>query len=180
MNQAYRDAMGRAFAVQAASDMRAYERMCRQPGLPMCHRLHFLQMALEKLAKSWLWRESRPDEDELHFSHNVIAKVLPRILQRHWKGLGISAALSRAKLERIRRLCREIDLLHPQVDAGQTRPDNCEYPWTALENGGRVVKVPARERFALDGQLRTPEGKEFLKAVFALCQQAVTPGDVAS
>jgi hypothetical protein len=46
----------------------------------------------------------------------------------------------------IRALCKEIDRLHPQVDDGENRRDNVEYPWR-----GRVgeVEVPAKWNFPL-------------------------------
>ena len=87
-----------AFARQAASDMATYE-VLANTSLPCCHRLHSLQMWLEKLCKSHIHDTNLPVDA---LSHGVIAKVLP---------------------------CREIDLLQPPVKAGGRREDNVEYPW---------------------------------------------------
>ena len=46
--------LARAFATQAASDLDAFEALTATT-LPTCHRLHYLQMWLEKLCKAYLW-----------------------------------------------------------------------------------------------------------------------------
>ena len=41
----------KAFAIQARSDLVAREQLVLGKHLPQCHQLHYLQMAMEKLAK---------------------------------------------------------------------------------------------------------------------------------
>ena len=41
-----------AFARQAESDLHVYDVLVTDPSLPACHRLHYLQMACEKLCKA--------------------------------------------------------------------------------------------------------------------------------
>ncbi len=48
----------KAFAKQSKSDLKVYELLCRNPDIDTCHRLHYLQMHLEKIAKSYLWMQS--------------------------------------------------------------------------------------------------------------------------
>lgn len=172
MNREVRRLLARGFAEQALADLTGYQQLCRIGGLPVCHRLHFLQMALEKLAKSFLWGAEGERDADLSFSHNVIAKLLPQVLKKEWGGR--RGGISRTQMMRIRRLCREIDLLHPQVDAGQSRPDNCEYPWIEPSSTGPRLHVPASELFGVTAQLYSPAGQEFLKVVNLVCQKAVS------
>ena len=64
-----------AFAAQAASDLDAYETLAKST-LPSSHRLHYLQMWLEKLCKAYLWLPDATDEG-LRGRHNVVDRVLP-------------------------------------------------------------------------------------------------------
>jgi hypothetical protein len=43
-----------AFRQQALSDYAVFRHLTRVADIPVCHRLHYLQMATEKLAKSLL------------------------------------------------------------------------------------------------------------------------------
>jgi len=145
-----------AFAEQADSDLDAYNLLARST-LPSSHRLHYLQMWLEKLCKAYLWMPEA-GADELRAKHNVIAKVLPSLVSRHWRRIGFE---QRPDTTQIRQLCREIDLLHPQVDDDNRRPDNVEYPWTGSSGG---VEVPAKWKFSLAGRLNSNPGRLLLKA----------------
>jgi hypothetical protein len=145
-----------AFALQAASDLDAYGFLARST-LPVSHRLHYLQMWLEKLCKAYLWL---PDADagELRTKHNVIAKVLPSLIAEHWRRIGF---VKPPDMGQIRRLCREIDLLHPQIDDDGRRPDNVEYPWLS---GAGATEIPAQWAFPLAESLHSHSGKLLLKA----------------
>jgi hypothetical protein len=145
-----------AFAAQAASDLSAYEFLAKK-NLPVCHRLHYLQMWLEKLCKAYLWSIAEPPDDLLQ-KHNVIAKVLPSIVVEHWRRVGLEKP---PNLNLIRELCREIDLLQPQIRDGNRRPDNSEYPW--LGDSGEI-EVPARWRFPVADRLYTNPGKLLIGA----------------
>jgi hypothetical protein len=152
-----------AFAVQAGSDLDAYNLLAGSP-LPVCHRLHYLQMWLEKLCKAYLWL---PDtgNDELRSKHNVVAKVLPRLISEHWRRIGFD---QHPDMTQIRQLCREVDLLHPQVDDIRRRPDNVEYPWKATSGD---TQVPARWSFPLSGRLSSNPGRLLLKAADRLTRK---------
>lgn len=147
-----------AFAEQARSDLDVYDFLAKSP-LPVSHRLHYLQMWLEKLCKAYLWMpETRPNEwQSLRTKHNVVAKVLPRLISEHWRRIGFEKPPA---MTEIRQLCREIDLLHPQVDDDGRRPDNVEYPW----GGSGATEVPAQWSFPLAKRLHTNPGKLLLKA----------------
>ncbi len=150
--------MSEAFARQAASDIAAYETLAKT-GLPRCHRLHYLQMWLEKLCKSHIRGSNLPID---LFSHGVITKILPRLIAQYWRSLDFEG---RPNLSEISALCREIDLLHPQVNAGGRREDNVEYPWCSAEG---TVYYPAQCDSPVTGRLQSQPGKLLLKAATLL------------
>jgi len=152
-----------AFAQQADSDLSTYK-LLSDSNLPTSHRLHYLQMWLEKLCKAYLWM-SEAGAEELRTKHNVIAKVLPPLISMHWRRLGFE---QRPNMTPIHELCREIDLLHPQVDDDNRRPDNVEYPWAGSSG---QVEVPARWKFALASRLYSNPGRKLLKAASLLTQE---------
>ena len=144
-----------AFARQAASDLAAYEVLSSTKiALPRCHRLHYLQMWLEKLCKAHIHGSNLPVDS---FSHGVIAKVLPHLIAQYWRSLDFKA---HPKLDEISALCREIDRLHPQVNDGGRREDNVEYPWRSAEG---TVHCPAQYDFAVTARLQSQPGKLLLK-----------------
>jgi hypothetical protein len=149
-----------AFAAQAAADLAAYE-LLAESSLPSSHRLHYLQMWLEKLCKAYLWLPTAA-ADDIRTKHNVVDKVLPRIISEHWRRIGFA---QRPDIAAIRQLCREVDLLHPQVDDNGRRPDNVEYPWTTPTGDS---EIPARWRFPLSQRLHSPAGRLLLKAAVSL------------
>lgn len=123
-----------AFITQAQSDLAAFDELSKT-SLRTCHRLHYLQMWLEKLCKAYLWAPHFGTE-ELRKRHQVVGNVLPRLVIEHWQRIGY---VKKPDIGGIRALCREIDLLHPSIDDNGLRPDNVEYPW--LKEGS--VTTPA-------------------------------------
>jgi hypothetical protein len=154
----------KAFAAQAGSDLDAFL-VLENSGLPISHRLHYLQMWLEKLCKAYLWIQE-DGADERRFKHNVIVSVLPHLISKHQRRIGV---IGHPDLTAIRQLCREIDLLHPQVDDDGRRPENVEYPW--LGNSGEV-EVPALWNFSLARSLYSNPGRQLLKAATMLTRNA--------
>jgi hypothetical protein len=113
-------------------------------------------MWLEKLCKAY---EYEANVAALKNTHNVVAKVLPRLIMEHWRRFGFEQHPDR---KAIQALCREIDLLHPQVDDNDRRPDNVEYPWIGASGN---VEVPALWKFSLASRLyNTNPGRLLLKA----------------
>lgn len=154
-----------AFGRQSLSDRTVYEVLASRGGIPTCHLLHYLQMHLEKLAKAALWDPvtATPPIPDFDRSHNVIAKVLPLVVKQFSRSNGLGRRLAeKGRIERIRVLCREIDLLAPSVDLGGKRPDNCEYPWLS-ESEDRVL-APCEHGFSIARKLRSEDGLLLLKA----------------
>jgi hypothetical protein len=110
----------KAFARQSRSDFAAREQLLG--GLPSCHQLHYLQMALEKAAKAHLYFSNA----DVRYVHSYISKVIPEIVKN-----GLSRSPGHDKqwiMPAVRELALKLERLHPQV-AAQTSPANCEYPW---------------------------------------------------
>jgi hypothetical protein len=151
-----------AFARQAASDLDAYYLPTKNT-LPASHQLHYLQMWLEKLCKAYLWRPETPEgEVAMRTTHQVVAKVLPRLISERWRRIDFE---KRPDIKLIRDLCREIDLLHPQVHDDGKRPENVEYPWPGSSG---TIEIPAQWKFRLAQRLRSSPGRLLLKAAGSL------------
>ena len=154
--------MRKAFAYQANSDLRVYELLCTS-SFPMCHRLHYLQMSLEKLSKAHQWSTGVDPGN----THNVVAKILPTVIREHWRRVGNGGKPSSWQMTQIREICREVDLLHPIIDDEGRRPDNCEYPWSAQAN----VHTPAKYPFRVADRINSTIGASMLKIASLIGQQ---------
>lgn len=164
----------KAFARQARSDKSVYDHLCKVRGdFASCHRLHYLQMFLEKTAKAYLWNEmgtknNPPDFDR---SHKVIGKVLPLIVREYWKEVGYERKPDRSQLTAIRDICRELDFLAPSLDDNGRRPDNCEYPWASTADP--EVIAPVDYDFPVDRKLRSSDGIMLIKIASHYTQSLV-------
>lgn len=147
------------FARQARTDFDAY-RILSDPSCPvrlrLCHQLHFLQMACEKLAKANFLLSGSTIE-EMEKSHVFVAKGLHQIIEKQLLDEGKPPSLIRGIKQSCRHIGREIDALSP---SGK-RADNCEYPWPAPDG----VKVPCEWPFDSLRLLETPHGVGILKRI---------------
>jgi hypothetical protein len=170
INQAMRQRWSYAFALQAHSDKQAYEIICRNP-LSACHRLHQLQMLMEKLCKARLWITYPTNQGEPEFlhDHKVVGKTLPLLVKEHCRKHG--GGLNSQQFREICAIAQEIDVLSPAVNLGKKRPDNSEYPWLALQDGVPVAIAPCQHSFRVAGRLSTRTGALLLKSAFAICEK---------
>jgi hypothetical protein len=128
----------------------------------VCHRLHYLQMACEKIAKAYRCRDTDAKLEDLLTRHVGIVKFVgsflasPLIKQEY---AGRSAMLSSVS-KMARQLARAVELLAPAVDHART-PANAEYPW---ESGNSVV-APCQYTFPNLAALQQPSGGTFLKLI---------------
>lgn len=120
----------RSYARQAISDLNAREILADKQAAK-CHRLHFLQMAAEKACKAYL--VSANGHKSLRKTHAYVESVLPIIAKDFYSKLNENQRIKRWELAQIRKLAREIELLAPACDYGETRRDNTEYPWEAAD-----------------------------------------------
>ena len=138
------DNWGAAYAKQALADIKVWDELQGNTGIPSCQKLHFLQMACEKLCKAHLCKQPGADPKTYQSSHAYTAKNLGIIIRQQISLAPKPPKNAKFLLAHCNHLAREIELLHPSVEAGGNRPDNCEYPW---EQGGKVY-VPAEWSFS--------------------------------
>jgi hypothetical protein len=156
-----------AFARQALADFdtwQALESYLALPAgaqpLPVSLKLHFLQMACEKLAKAHLLLAGSKLTD-LAQSHAYVAKTIPLIVREQMILNGENERVASSVREQCKKLAREIELLAPSVDYVGKRRDNCEYPW---EDGGKAI-APAEWPFTSLHLLTAKEGRNILKRI---------------
>jgi hypothetical protein len=148
-----------AFIAQARSDWQTFELLAAL-AIPACHRLHFLQMTCEKVAKAYRLRDTKGDVKTLVSSHTGFEKFVGAFaltLKDEYEGRDDQL---RRSTQSWRRYAREVEKLAPAIDRAAS-PENAEYPWQV---GDRVV-VPCTYSFPNLEFLRTPGGIAFLKLV---------------
>ncbi len=152
--------LAEAYATQSQSDFKVYRDFLQDT--EECHRLHFLQMACEKIAKAYRLRDTPNFPEENLYSHVFFSKFIlslltsPEIKNRY--------RARDAKLKQMvrdgQRLSRQIETLAPAVDREQI-PSNVEYPWIE----GNAVFTPCLYGYANFSLLTTPGGREFLRLI---------------
>lgn len=155
------DEWGQAFAKQAMADFTAWDELQGNTAVASCQKLHFLQMACEKLCKAHLCKHSGADPLTLQSSHTYIAKNLDIIIRQQLSLTPKPPSNGKFLLSYCKHLAREIELLHPSVDDGGRQPANCEYPW---EQGGKLY-VPAECSFPALNLIEQPGGVSLLKLI---------------
>lgn len=157
-----RRAFAEAFIAQARSDWGVYHILseCRDV-VVACHRLHYLQMACEKLAKAYRLRDTHASVKELQSGHTGFAKFVgpffSAVLKEEYRG---KDAQLQGLIARARTFAREIEKLAPATDRVAV-PENTEYPW---ERSDQVV-APCRYSFPALELLREPGGLAFLNLI---------------
>ncbi len=156
-----RRAFANKFLVQAASDWETYELLASHVDVAACHKLHFLQMACEKVAKAYRLRDTKSPESELLSRHTGFAKFVPSfckmVLSQRYQGK--DAQLARV-IRASQALAREIEKLAPAIDRLAT-PENVEYPW---QRGDEVI-APCQYNVPSLELLQQAGGRTFLKIV---------------
>lgn len=123
-----------AFRRQAVSDYQIFKRFSTaRSDVAYCHRLHFLQMATEKLAKSFL---IRTDSESPKKTHLVLVRFL-RVLSgnpdiRERLKFGNNPKQFKAYIDRLIPLAARIEALAPI--GGDLERLNPEYPWLNAQN----------------------------------------------
>ena len=157
--------LAKAYAFQSQSDFRVYRALLQSADLleiEECHRLHYLQMACEKIAKAYRLRDTISFSEEDLYSHVVFSGFIQTLLKApQIKDRFRANDAKRRHLERYARsFAREIEKLAPAVDRTQT-PANVEYPWVEEQ----VVLIPCQFSFASLSKLKDADGREFLKLI---------------
>ncbi len=157
-----REEWAEAYFRQASSDWRMFAEFLARSDVPACHALHFLQMATEKLAKAYRFRDTTTDEESLLTKHVGFQKFLNSFLlspqmKAEFRGRDAQLASIRKGMVPI---AQAIERLAPAV-AREGSPGNAEYPW---ELGGAVV-APVDHDFHEVHLLRGAHGRAFLNLV---------------
>jgi len=148
---------------QAKSDFDIFELMLEQ-GVADCHKLHYLQMATEKLAKAFLWKlEAAPAK-----SHVGFVKYLKLLV----------GSAPKSERERLAQLFSFPNFVSLQswikysicpitYDLERITPDlandgpNPEYPWPHIN----PVETPVNHRFAVWKSLQQSKGRELMRFI---------------
>ena len=155
-----RDDWASAYARQGLSDWQIYRHLAGEAEVASCHSLHYLQMACEKIAKAYRWRDTQASAESLTSEHVAFSKFMQSYLlspsiRRDYRGRS-------EQLQQLKRLCRklarEVEKLAPSVDREQT-PENAEYPWSY---GDKVI-APCDYSYPSLHLLTSPGGRTFLK-----------------
>ncbi len=101
-------------------------------------------MAAEKTCKAYL--TSTNGHEQVRKTHAYVAHVLP-IVARHFYALKNDGnPMTAWELSEVRTVAREIELLAPACDDGDTCEDNTEYPWMS---GSGEITIPSEYTFPL-------------------------------
>jgi len=153
-------AWSRAYAKQGLSDLNVRQTLAT--GFEVCHGLHYLQMAAEKICKAHMCMLQGHQVVNAKKSHQVIAKHL-RLLANDFPRKHPDKEIRESTIRAVRRFAKAIELLAPAVHQAHTREDNCEYPWQSKTG----VQIPCEYKFPqFDGVER------FLVPVIRLLEQS--------
>jgi len=131
----------KAFAKQSLSDLNVREALVTAR-VEKCHRLHYLQMAAEKVCKAFL--STSKGQGQVGRTHSVVERNLPILARQFYAVINSNNDMARWELSEVRKLAREIELLAPAIRDGGSREDNTEYPW--LDSGG-AIRIPCEHTF---------------------------------
>lgn len=151
----------RAYAEQARADFDAYlaSGESDRPAIGEHHRLQLLQMALEKLAKAFLYHA----EPNAQYSHHVVLSAINR-LRAHAiaEAAGMKLAVFSRMLDAARPIFLQIEAASPSVGPDgraltheeSERTANVEYPWQADPNDPASWIAPVSRPLAIVHSLR--------------------------
>ncbi len=157
-----REEWAATYAMQARSDFEVYKILTQLEEVEACHRLHYLQMACEKIAKAYRLRDTETSLENAQTRHVAFADFIEIYLRSRKvvKRYAARGEMLKNVTRDARLFARDIERLAPAVDREQT-PQNVEYPW---EDNGEVI-CPCRYDFPMLRRLRSPAGANFLKVI---------------
>jgi hypothetical protein len=146
----------RLFLVQARADFTVFELLRRQPDLPACHTLHYLQMATELLGKAHAWKHG-PRAN----THRAFVSFLRSLStnRRAQKQLGFEGRNENWEhlIRKSVPLAERIEDLAPALALDAPNP---EYPWPRDD----PQVAPAEYTFGIWQELQeTAAGRQFLR-----------------
>jgi hypothetical protein len=172
----------RAYAEQARADYGAYlaSGEAYEPALGEHHRLQLLQMALEKLAKAFLYHA----EPNARYAHHVALSAINRLrLHAIAEAAGMTLVTFGRELDAAKPIFLQIEAASPSVGLdgrGLTREQsertmNVEYPWQSDINDDASWTAPASTSFPVLRRLRyDPRSYRAVRLLGHLIQAADT------
>lgn len=136
-----------AYARQGRVDLKVYKALqkLREAGeIADCHELHYLQMAIEKIARAYLLKQSKGDRRTYLLSHVAVGDFVSKYMKspEHKARFAGQDRL----WQQVKQLAGEVEHLTPAVER-QARPANVEYPWSDGRNVHAPKDVPFLSRF---------------------------------
>ena len=115
----------RLFLVQARTDFEVFEGFRKQPGLPSCHALHYLQMATEMLGKAHAWKHGPCANTHRAFVGFLRSLSTNRRAQKHLGYEGKNQNWENVIRKSVP-LAEQVEDLAPALSSDGPNP---EYPW---------------------------------------------------
>jgi hypothetical protein len=152
----------RAYAKQGASDLAIYKHLCTRADVQNCHRLHYLQMAGEKIAKAYQFRYTKRLVVDLLSQHVALKEFVNDYCSS--KSMKARYAGREAQLQETRQgllhLATEVEKLAPAVDREKS-PTNAEYPWT----NGVDLTVPCEAAYSIMSSFNDSVWRNFVQVL---------------
>lgn len=139
------------YLTQARSDLRAFGLLA---DADVCHRIHYLQMMTEKLAKAYFWRRGHPPKKR----HNYFVKFIRSVGSRGDVGKVIGfqpGVFWKAYTDGMLPIALLVERMAPSEAADGP---NAEYPWPH----DAPTAAPATYRFPAWDVIAAPRGQRFL------------------
>lgn len=140
-----REAWARAYARQAQSDWEPYDQLTGQvtgQGALRCHQVHYLQMASEKIAKAYRFRDTATSPKHLLRSHVGFTKFFNAFL----KSSRVKQMYEdkHAQLAQITKRCRALAFAGFGQASDQNRMPSCAWTvWAARASSRREMGSPS-------------------------------------
>ncbi len=147
----------RLFLVQARTDLAVFELLRKEPNLPACHALHYLQMATELLGKAHAYRNGPPGKH----SHRAFVNFLRGLSRNRRAQAQLGYAGRNENWEQLIRksipLAERIEDLAPSLADKKNLP-NPECPWPKYD----PKFAPVEHEFEIWNDLKIAVGRQFL------------------
>ena len=143
---------------QAASDFAVFHHL-QSHGDPICHCLHYLQMATEKLGKAYLWKlGSAPPANHAGFAQFM--QGLGQVRREERDRIGVHFGFKRFNDLRhwIRGVMPLVHEIHKLAPSNANDGPNPEYPWPHAA----PHSIPLDFKFPVWNQLTTGQGRTLL------------------
>jgi hypothetical protein len=166
----HRREWGLAYLEQARSDFKIYK-LLNDSQVEICHALHFLQMATEKLSKASLIMSGSVQSEDVQTTHCVFVQMLRAYRKNSsvaqvldFKGPDTTEAFER-HIKSLLPIARWIETLAPALSLNI----NAEYPW---RNATNLPTPPAQYTFPEWFQFGPRKQSQLLALVEQLLEQA--------